>query len=106
MWYTVKAGDSLSKLAQEHLGNMMDYMLIFEANKDVLSNPDNVPIGAKIWIPVGGAAKPTLENKAIFSASGGGFSLPKLTTNQMLLWAGVGMFLIAGSMALKKLRKA
>src|SRR6185295_15880413 len=38
--YTVKAGDTLSKIAKEHLGNANAYMDIFNANKDQLSDPD------------------------------------------------------------------
>ena len=37
--YTVKAGDTLSKIAKEHLGNASDYMKIFEANRDQLTIP-------------------------------------------------------------------
>src|SRR4051794_13855713 len=35
--YTVKAGDTLSKIAKEHLGNANDYMKIFNLNKDQLT---------------------------------------------------------------------
>ena len=38
--YTVKAGDTLSKIAKEHLGSAGAYMKIFELNKDQLSDPD------------------------------------------------------------------
>jgi nucleoid-associated protein YgaU len=34
MTYTVKAGDTLSKIAKEHLGDASAYMDIFNANKD------------------------------------------------------------------------
>src|SRR5437762_3178202 len=40
--YTVKPGDSLSKIAKEHLGNGNLYMEIFNANKDVLQDPDKL----------------------------------------------------------------
>src|SRR5215212_7665149 len=40
--YTVKAGDTLSKIAKEHLGNANAYMEIFNANKDQLSDPDKI----------------------------------------------------------------
>ena len=35
--YTVKAGDTLSKIAKEHYGNANDYMKIFNANTDKLT---------------------------------------------------------------------
>lgn len=49
--YTVKAGDTLSKIAKEYLGNASDYMRIFEANKDQLSNPDLIKPGQVLRIP-------------------------------------------------------
>ena len=49
--YTVKAGDTLSKIAKEHLGNANDYMKIFNANKDVLSDPDKIKPGQVLTIP-------------------------------------------------------
>src|ERR1700704_1208755 len=38
--YTVKAGDSLSKISKDVYGNANEYMKIFEANRDVLSDPN------------------------------------------------------------------
>jgi nucleoid-associated protein YgaU len=49
--YTVKAGDTLSKIAKEHLGNANDYMRIFEANRDQLSDPDKIKVGQVLKIP-------------------------------------------------------
>jgi nucleoid-associated protein YgaU len=49
--YTVKAGDTLSKIAKEHLGNANAYMKIFEANKDQLSDPDKIKPGQVLRIP-------------------------------------------------------
>ncbi len=49
--YTVKAGDTLSKIAKEHLGGAGDYMKIFEANKDQLSDPDKIKPGQVLRIP-------------------------------------------------------
>jgi len=48
---TVKAGDTLSKIAKEHLGNANAYMKIFEANRDQLSNPDLIKPGQVLRIP-------------------------------------------------------
>jgi nucleoid-associated protein YgaU len=50
--YTVKAGDTLSKIAREHLGDANAYMAIFEANKDQLSDPDKIKPGQVLQIPV------------------------------------------------------
>jgi nucleoid-associated protein YgaU len=50
--YTVKPGDSLSKIAKEHLGNANLYMEIFNANKDVLTDPDKLKPGMVLKLPV------------------------------------------------------
>jgi nucleoid-associated protein YgaU len=50
--YTVKPGDSLSKIAKDFYGNANDYMRIFEANKDTLNDPNKIQIGQVLVIPV------------------------------------------------------
>ena len=49
--YTVKPGDTLSKIAKDHLGNANAYMKIFEANKDQLTDPDKIKPGQVLKIP-------------------------------------------------------
>ena len=49
--YTVRSGDTLSKIAKETLGNASAYMTIFNANKDQLSDPDKIKVGQKLVIP-------------------------------------------------------
>ena len=49
--YTVKAGDTLSKIAKEHLGDANAYMAIFEANRDQLNDPDKIKPGQVLKIP-------------------------------------------------------
>ena len=49
--YTVKPGDTLSKIAKEHLGNANAYMDVFNANKDQLSDPDKIKPGQVLKIP-------------------------------------------------------
>ena len=49
--YTVAAGDSLSKIAKTFYGNASQYMKIFEANKDKLSDPDKIKPGQELVIP-------------------------------------------------------
>ncbi len=49
--YTVKAGDTLSKISREFLGDANGYMRIFEANKDQLSDPDKIQPGQVLKIP-------------------------------------------------------
>lgn len=49
--YTVKSGDTLSKIAREHLGDANAYMRIFDANKDQLTDPDKIKPGQVLKIP-------------------------------------------------------
>src|SRR5262245_8677444 len=49
--YTVKAGDTLSGIAKQFLGNSNAYMEIFNANRDQLSDPDKIKPGQVLKIP-------------------------------------------------------
>jgi len=49
--YTVKAGDTLSKIAKEIYGNANEYHRIFEANQDKLESPDKIQVGQQLVIP-------------------------------------------------------
>ena len=49
--YTVKAGDTLSKIAKDLLGNPNAYMEIFNANRDQLSDPDKIKPGQVLKVP-------------------------------------------------------
>jgi nucleoid-associated protein YgaU len=49
--YTVKSGDTLSKIAKEHLGDAHAYMKIYEANRDQLNNPDLIKPGQVLKLP-------------------------------------------------------
>ena len=49
--YTVKAGDSLSKIAKAHYGDANQYTRIFEANRDKLKDPDKISPGQVLVIP-------------------------------------------------------
>jgi len=49
--YTVKSGDTLSRIAKEHLGNAADYMKIFNLNKDQLTDPDLIKPGQVLRLP-------------------------------------------------------
>jgi nucleoid-associated protein YgaU len=51
--YTVKSGDTLSKIAKEHLGDANAYMEIFNLNRDQLSDPDKIKPGQVLKIPHG-----------------------------------------------------
>jgi len=49
--YTVQPGDSLSKISKQFYGDATQYMKIFEANKDKLSDPDKIKAGMNLLIP-------------------------------------------------------
>jgi nucleoid-associated protein YgaU len=49
--YTVKPGDTLSKIAKQLLGDGNAYMTIFNANRDQLSDPDKIRPGQVLKIP-------------------------------------------------------
>jgi nucleoid-associated protein YgaU len=49
--YTVQSGDTLWAIASKHYGNGSKYMKIFEANTDLLENPDRIMPGQKLVIP-------------------------------------------------------
>lgn len=49
--YTVKPGDTLSKISQQLYGNANQYNRIFEANRDQLSDPDKIQVGQQLRIP-------------------------------------------------------
>jgi nucleoid-associated protein YgaU len=49
--YTVKSGDTLSKIAKEYYGDANSYNKIFEANRDKLSDPNKIQPGQELVIP-------------------------------------------------------
>lgn len=49
--YTVKSGDTLSGIAKQFYGDANDYMDIFNANKDQLTDPDTIKPGQVLKIP-------------------------------------------------------
>jgi LysM repeat protein len=49
--YTVQSGDTLSAISKKFYGNANDYMEIFNANRDQLSDPDKIKPGQVLKIP-------------------------------------------------------
>ena len=49
--YTVQPGDTLSKIAKAQLGSAQDYNRIFEANRDQLTDPDQIKPGQVLRMP-------------------------------------------------------
>jgi nucleoid-associated protein YgaU len=49
--YTVQSGDTLSAIAKKFYGRANEYMQIFNANRDQLSDPDKIQPGQVLKIP-------------------------------------------------------
>jgi nucleoid-associated protein YgaU len=49
--YTVKSGDSLSKIAKHHYGDASKWHAIYDANRDQLDNPDLIHPGQVLKLP-------------------------------------------------------
>ena len=49
--YTVEKGDTLSHIAKAHYGRASKWRAIFEANRDILDDPDRIQPGQVLTIP-------------------------------------------------------
>ena len=50
--YEIVSGDTLGGIAKRYYGNASKYTKIFEANKDIISDPNKIYPGQKIRIPL------------------------------------------------------
>ncbi len=50
-FYTIQSGDTLSGIAKRYYGDAMKYPVLFEANREVIKNPDLIYPGQTIRIP-------------------------------------------------------
>jgi len=50
-YYEIVSGDTLSKVAKQFYGDANAYSKIFEANREVIKDPDLIFVGQKIRIP-------------------------------------------------------
>jgi nucleoid-associated protein YgaU len=66
--HKITDGDTLSKLAERYLGRGERYLEIYDLNRDVLANPDLLPIGVLLKIPPRGGPPPAGGSQG---ASGG-----------------------------------
>jgi nucleoid-associated protein YgaU len=49
--YTVKSGDTLSRISKQFYGDANEYMRIFYANRDKLKDPDKIQVGQQLVVP-------------------------------------------------------
>ncbi len=50
-YHMVAAGDTLGHIAQKYYGKAGEYMKVFEANRDILDDPNLIKVGQKLKIP-------------------------------------------------------
>ena len=51
-YYEIVSGDTLSAIAKKFYGKSSEYLKIFEANKEVIKDPNKIYVGQKIRIPL------------------------------------------------------
>ena len=51
-YYVIESGDTLGKIAKRYYGDAMQYPRLFEANREVIEDPDKIYVGQKIRIPL------------------------------------------------------
>ncbi|HYB15638.1 MAG TPA: LysM peptidoglycan-binding domain-containing protein [Streptosporangiaceae bacterium] len=49
--YTVRAGDTLSSIAQRFYGNPADWLWLYHVNESKIANPDDIYVGEKLQVP-------------------------------------------------------
>ena len=51
-YYEIKSGDTLSAIARKYYGDAKQYPRLFEANREVIKDPDKIYPGQKIRVPM------------------------------------------------------
>lgn len=51
-YYEIVSGDTLSAVSKKYYGKSSAYMRIFEANREVIKDPNKIYVGQKIRIPL------------------------------------------------------
>jgi LysM repeat protein len=50
-YYTVRSGDTLSNIAERFYHNAGDWQYLYDENAKTISNPDNIHVGERLFIP-------------------------------------------------------
>jgi LysM repeat protein len=61
-FYSVRSGDTLSKIADRFYHNSNDWQFLFHENEKTVSNPDVIFVGQRLFIPATAPANFTLTN--------------------------------------------
>jgi nucleoid-associated protein YgaU len=59
--YVVQKGDTLQKISKKFYNTYRKWQKIYEANKDVMKDPNALKVGLKLMIPADGASAPATE---------------------------------------------
>ena len=51
-FYEIVSGDTLGEISKKYYGSAGKYMKIFEANRDIITDPNKIYPGQKIKIPL------------------------------------------------------
>jgi LysM repeat protein len=54
--YTVRSGDSLSRVSEDFYGTSADWPSIYDANRSKISNPNDIYVGERLTIPARGSS--------------------------------------------------
>ena len=73
--HVIKSGESLSTIAEHYLGSQGRFQELYDANRDVLTDPNRLPLGATIVIPPN-SAKVTSKSHALAQAPATSRGLP------------------------------
>jgi LysM repeat protein len=63
--YTVRSGDSLSKISADYYRTSADWRWIYEANRSKISNPNDIYVGERLTIPAHGSTAVSYTPKAV-----------------------------------------
>ncbi|SDM05703.1 LysM domain-containing protein [Catalinimonas alkaloidigena] len=66
--YTVKSGDSLSKIAKQHYGNANEWRRIFEANRGMIQDPNLIYPGQEFVIPEAQTSNAPTDGQPVHAA--------------------------------------
>jgi|GEM_PF-6580041 len=77
LMHTVRDGDTLRRLAERYLGDQNRYLEIFDANRQLLKNPEVLPIGSRLSIALRPAS--SVPPRDPIRASEEATSLPPVT---------------------------
>jgi len=89
--YTIKSGDSLSKIASAVYGSARDFQIIFSANADVIgSNPGLIEVGMELDIPCLDGSGTSSANTDAIAVVTSPDALPAPNEREIRVVAGTG----------------